>query len=108
VTQQKILRLEKLRINGSAWVVISTHMPLICGRQLTDPYHLRFVQSRALGRNVCDEFTIPLCRGHHREVRRCSDEMAWWRNVGVDSTVATRELWIETHPLATIKLGSGT
>jgi hypothetical protein len=31
---------------------------------------LRFAQSSALGRKVSDEFTVPLCRGHHREVHR--------------------------------------
>ena len=31
------------------------------------------------GRKVSDEFTVPLCRGHHREVHRCGDEAAWWR-----------------------------
>jgi hypothetical protein len=30
-----------------------------------------FAQSPALGRRVSDEFTVPLCRGHHREVHRC-------------------------------------
>jgi hypothetical protein len=61
---------------------------LICGRQPCDPHHLRFTQSRALGRKVSDEFTVPLCRGHHREVHRCGDETAWWGRVGVDPMVA--------------------
>jgi hypothetical protein len=74
---------------------------LICGRQPCDPHHLRFTQSRALGRKVSDEFTVPLCRGHHREVHRCGDEPAWWGRVGVDPMVAARELWLETHPLPT-------
>ena len=74
---------------------------LVCGRQPSDPHHLRFMQSRALGRKVSDEFTVPLCRGHHREVHRCGDEAAWWGRVGVDPTVAARALWLETHPLST-------
>ena len=57
---------------------------LICGRQPSDAHHLRFAQSRALGRKVSDEFTVPLCRGHHREVHRCGDEATWWRSAGVD------------------------
>ena len=73
---------------------------LICGRQPSDAHHLRFSQSRALGRKVGDEFTVPLCRGHHREVHGCVDELAWWRKSGVDPTVAARELWLETHPLS--------
>ena len=60
---------------------------LICGRQPSDAHHLRFAQSRALGRKVSDEFTVPLCRGHHREVHRCGDEAAWWKNAGIDPTV---------------------
>ena len=47
---------------------------LVCGRQPSDAHHLRFAQARALGRKASDEFTVPLCRGHHREVHRCGDE----------------------------------
>jgi len=49
---------------------------LICGRRPSDAHHLRFAQSRALGRKVSDEFTVPLCRTHHREIHRCGDEEA--------------------------------
>ena len=75
---------------------------LICGRRPADAHHLRFAQHRALGRKVSDEFTVPLCRGHHREVHRCGDEAAWWKNAGVDPTITARALWLETHPLPTI------
>jgi hypothetical protein len=37
------------------------------------PHHLRFAQPRALGRKASDEFTVPLCRVHHREVHRAGD-----------------------------------
>ena len=71
---------------------------LICGRKPSDAHHLRFAQSRALGRKVSDEFTVPLCRGHHREVHRHGDEVAWWNKISIDPTVSARELWLETHP----------
>ena len=74
---------------------------LICGRRPADAHHLRFAQHRALGRKVSDEFTVPLCRGHHREVHRCGDEAAWWKKAGIDPTVTARALWLETHPLPT-------
>jgi hypothetical protein len=74
---------------------------LICGRRPADAHHLRFAQSKALGRKVSDEFTVPLCRGHHREVHRCGDEAAWRRKVGIDPTVPARALWLESHPLPT-------
>ena len=68
---------------------------LICGRRPSDPHHLRFAQHRALGRKVSDEFTVPLCRGHHREVHRCGDEAGWWKSAGIDPTVPARALWLE-------------
>ena len=72
---------------------------LVCGRRPADAHHLRFVQSPALGRKVSDEFTVPLCRGHHREVHRCRDESVWWNKTGIDATAAARVLWLKTHPL---------
>jgi hypothetical protein len=75
---------------------------LICGRRPSDPHHLRLAQSRALGRKVSDEFTVPLCRVHHREIHRCGDEAVWWNKTGVDPTAAARALWLKTHPLPSI------
>jgi hypothetical protein len=72
---------------------------LVCGRRPADAHHLRFAQSPALGRKVSDEFTVPLCRGHHREVHRCGNETAWWKKTGIDPTTAARVLWLKTHPL---------
>ena len=71
---------------------------LICGRKPSDAHHLRFAQSRALGRKVSDEFTVPLCRGHHRELHRHGDEAAWWNKAGIDPALFARELWLESHP----------
>jgi ERF superfamily len=74
---------------------------LICGRHPADAHHLRFAQSAALGRKVSDEFTVPLCRGHHREVHRCADEPAWWNKLGIEPTINARALWLQTHSLPT-------
>jgi hypothetical protein len=72
---------------------------LVCGRQPSDAHHVRFAQSPALARKVSDEFTVPLCRGHHREVHRCRDEADWWNKVGIDPIVHARAFWLQTHPL---------
>jgi ERF superfamily len=72
---------------------------LICGRCPADAHHLRFAQPRALGHKVSDEFTVPLCRSHHREAHRCGDEAAWWKKAGIDPTAPARVLWLESHPL---------
>jgi hypothetical protein len=71
---------------------------LVCGRRPSDPHHLRFAQSRALSRKVSDEFVVPLCRGHHRDVHHSGDEAAWWRRRGVDALGVARALWLEFHP----------
>jgi hypothetical protein len=81
---------------------------LICGRHPADAHHLRFAQSRALGSKVSDEFTVPLCRGHHRELHRCGDEPAWWRKIGIDPTAPARILWLKSHPLPTSVGQSGS
>jgi hypothetical protein len=75
---------------------------LVCGRRPADAHHLRFAQSSTLGRKVSDEFTVPLCRGHHREVHHCGDEATWWDKAGIDPTVRARALWLKTHPLPSI------
>jgi ERF superfamily len=72
---------------------------LICGRQPSDPHHVRFAQYRALSRKVSDEFTVPLCRTHHRELHRCADEASWWQNTGINPLTVAGALWLETHPL---------
>ena len=81
---------------------ISERPCLICGRQPSDPDHLRFAQPRALGRKVSDEFTVPLCRSHHREVHRSRDEIAWWKQAGIDALAAAHTLWRETHPVGAV------
>jgi len=73
---------------------------LVCGRRPADAHHLRFAQSPALGRKVSDEFTVPLCRGHHREVHHCGDEAAWWNKAGIDPTLCARALWLKNASAA--------
>ena len=70
---------------------------LVCGRTPSDPHHLRFMQPRALGRKVSDEFVAPLCRTHHREVHRVGDERAWWKQAGINPIKVARQLWRKTR-----------
>jgi hypothetical protein len=70
---------------------------LICGRRPSDAHHIRFGQPRALGRKVSDEFTVPLCRVHHRDLHRRSDEKAWWETAKIEPMAIAERLWRETH-----------
>ena len=77
---------------------VSRQACLICGREPADPHHVRFAQHPALGRKVSDEFTVPLCRVHHREVHRSRDEAQWWRSFRMDPLIVALKLWAQTHP----------
>jgi hypothetical protein len=70
---------------------------LVCGRKPSDPHHLRYAQPRALGRKASHEFTVPLCRMHHREVHRAGDERAWWKAAGIDPLKVAHKLWKEAR-----------
>ena len=75
---------------------VSRQPCLVCGRTpLT--HHVRFVQPRALGRRVSDEFTVPLCRVHHRELHRQGDEAAWWGKLSIDPVTVALKLWQHTR-----------
>jgi hypothetical protein len=71
---------------------------LVCGRQPSDPHHLRFAQPRAIGLKVSDEFTVPLCRGHHRQLHQVGDEPGWWKSQRVNALEIARGLWEKTRP----------
>jgi hypothetical protein len=70
---------------------------LVCGRVPSDPHHLTFTQPRALGRRVSDEFMVPVCRVHHRELHRSGDEAAWWRRLDIDPVPVALRLWQQTR-----------
>jgi hypothetical protein len=70
---------------------------LVCGRLPSDPHHLRFTQPRALGRTVSDEFIVPICRLHHRELHRSGDEAAWWQKLNIDPVPVALKLWQQTQ-----------
>ena len=70
---------------------------LVCGRVPSDPHHLTFTQPRALGRRVSDEFTVPVCRVHHRELHRSGDEVAWWRRLNIDPLPVALKLWQQSR-----------
>ena len=72
---------------------ITTQPCVVCGRTPSEAHHIRFAQPRALGRKVSDEYTVPVCRLHHRELHRYGDEASWWVGVNVDPLPVALELW---------------
>ena len=70
---------------------------LVCGRVPSDPHHLTFTQPRSMGRRVSDEFIVPVCRVHHRELHRSGDEVAWWQKLNIDPLPVALRLWQHTR-----------
>ncbi len=82
---------------------VATQPCMVCGRTPADAHHLRFAQPRALGRKVSDEFTVPVCRLHHRELHRHGDEVAWWNGINIDPLPVALKLWQHAHTVIAIR-----
>jgi ERF superfamily len=76
---------------------VASNPCLICGRSPVDAHHLRFAQPRAMSLKVSDEFTVPLCRTHHRDNHSFGDEIAWWERRAIDPIAIARVLWTSTR-----------
>jgi hypothetical protein len=79
---------------------------LVCGRTPADPHHLRFAQPRAMSRKVSDEFTVPVCRLHHRELHTHGDEKLFWKRINIDPLPIALKLWKQGRPDRTIRPGA--
>jgi hypothetical protein len=89
---------EPRRIRDKAHLKFVGSQPcLICARSPADAHHLKFTQPRAMGRKVSDEFTVPLCRTHHRDIHNYGDEVAWRQRRAIDPVATARMLWISTR-----------
>ena len=90
---------EPKRIRDKAHLKFVASQPcLICARQPSDPHHVRYAQPRAIGLKVSDEFTVPLCRVHHRQLHQVGNEKAWWEGFKIDPLDVANGLWTHTHP----------
>jgi hypothetical protein len=100
VDKSQLAIAEPKRLRDKAHLKFVASQPcLVCGRSPSDPHHLRFAQPRAIGLKVSDEFTVPLCRTHHRQLHQVGNEVAWWENQKIDSLETARRLWEQTHHL---------
>jgi hypothetical protein len=87
---------KSIRKRNKAHLAFVASQPcLVCQRSPCDAHHLKFAQPRSLGRKVSDEFTVPLCRDHHRELHRHGNELAWWTNLQISPLPVASELWTQ-------------
>ncbi len=99
IDKSKLTLAEPKRLRDKAHLKFVASQPcLVCGRQPSDPHHLRFAQPRGIGMKVSDEFTVPLCRGHHRQLHRAGNELAWWKGLKIEPLTVAKGFWQQTRP----------
>jgi ERF superfamily len=72
---------------------VATQPCVVCGRTPSEAHHIHFAQPRAIGRRVSDEYTVPVCRLHHRDLHTYGDEASWWAAVSIDPLPIALEVW---------------
>ena len=70
---------------------------VICGRSPSHPHHVRYAQSRGVGLKVSDEFVIPLCAIHHRQLHETTKEREWWQEQKIDPLMIAAALWRDSQ-----------
>ena len=81
---------EYLNQAGVEYMCLS-HPPAFSAQQLA--HHVKIAEPRAMGRKVGDQWTVPLCGYHHRELHDAGNEGAWWERNNLDPIGEARKLW---------------
>jgi hypothetical protein len=88
------------RIRDEPHLKYITSLPcLVCGRTPSHAHHLRFAQSRAMGKKVSDEYVVPLCLIHHRALHDVGSEETWWEEHKIDALTEAEKLWRQSYPV---------
>jgi len=66
---------------------------LICNRQPSHAHNIKYAQRRGMSQKVSDEFVVPLCALHHKDLHRASSEKAWWEKQGHEPLAIAAGLW---------------
>lgn len=59
----------------------------------SEAHHLTHAQPKAKALKAGDQFTVPLCTKHHRELHARGDEAAWWLARGINPIEIAAFLW---------------
>jgi hypothetical protein len=43
------------------------------------------------------KLTVPLCRGHHRQLHQAGNEVAWWDGLDINALEIANGLWKENR-----------
>ncbi len=76
---------------------VASQACLICGRTPSQAHHLKHAQLRAMGRKPGDQWTVPLCAIHHRNLHDHGNEVDWWPVNKIDPLKVAEGLWQRDH-----------
>jgi hypothetical protein len=108
IDKSQLKRSEPKRLRDSAHLKFVTAQPcMVCGRQPSHAHHLTFTQAHALGRKVSDEFAVPLCNLHHRELHDHGNERAWWLDKRLNPLPVATALWNKSHGWSSLEMQTG-
>lgn len=62
-------------------------------RPPSNAHHLTIAQPKARGLKSGDQFAVPLCDFHHRQLHDRGDERAWWEQFGIDPMKLAEDFW---------------
>ena len=94
IDKSKLSLGEPKRIRDKVHLKSVARLPCaVCGRTPAQAHHIQFAQPRALGRKVGDDYTVPLCAIHHRQLHNAGCERKWWSNHGIDPLKLADHLW---------------
>ncbi len=107
VDRSKLVIGEGRRVRNKEHLAYVASQPcLVCGRVPSQAHHLRFAQARALGRKVSDEWVVPLCVTHHRDLHAGGDEERCWNEHRVDPIAEAERHWRHTQGTKAASLNS--
>jgi DNA recombination protein Rad52 len=96
-SQQMLIAHSKRHRDADHLRFVANQPCLVCSRTPADAHHLKFAQPHAMSKKVSDEFTVPLCRIHHRQLHQGGNEVNWWIDMEIDPLPIARQLWEQSH-----------
>ena len=96
---------ETRRVRSKAHLRFVARQPcLICGRSPSHAHHIRCAQAKGLSLKVSDEFTVPLCAIHHRQIHTTGKEREWWQEHNIDPLKIANGLWQQSREPQPVEL----
>jgi hypothetical protein len=69
----------------------------VCQRRPADAHHLKHVQPNTMSLKPGDQWVVPLCRIHHRELHDAGDEEAWFEKRNIEPRADAESLWSSSY-----------